>query len=263
MYPYELFLGIDLYTLMITLGVVVCLLLIRLQGDMRGLKAKFQNDVLTLVPMAVLLGYGASVVVQAFYNMIKEGHFEINVSTGSTFYGGLLGGAIAVIAVYFGLGHFRYRDGYHLSHFRDVVDLAPACITVAHGLGRIGCLMAGCCHGAPTDAWYGIYMVSEGCRVVPVQLFEALFLLTLCGALLLLMKKGYRHQMPIYMMSYSAWRFFAEYLRADDRGQTVVSFLSPSQLFSVLMMLGGIAVLIAELWADRRKREKGTGDVHA
>ena len=53
MYPYELFWGIDLYTLMITLGVVVCLMLIRVQGDMRGLRAKFQNDVLTLVPMAV------------------------------------------------------------------------------------------------------------------------------------------------------------------------------------------------------------------
>lgn len=262
MYPYELFLGIDLYTLMITLGVVVCLMLIRVQGDMRGLRAKFQNDVLTLVPMAVLLGYGASILVQAVYNMLKEGEFVLNRETGSTFYGGLLGGAIAVILVYFVGGHFRYRDGYHLAHFRDLVDLAPACITVAHGFGRIGCLMAGCCHGAPTDAWYGIYMASAGCRVVPVQLFEALFLLALGGVLLLLMKKGYRHQMPIYMMSYSTWRFFIEYARADDRGQTFVSFLSPSQLFSVLMMLGGIAVLAVEVYVDRRKKA-GKGDAHA
>ena len=262
MYPYELFWGIDLYTLMITLGVVICLWLIRLQGDMRGLKAKFQNDVLTLVPMAVLLGYGASIVVQAFYNMLQEGEFALNRETGSTFYGGLLGGAIAVILVYFVGGHFRYRDGYHLAHFRDLVDLAPACITVAHGFGRIGCLMAGCCHGAPTDAWYGIYMASAGCRVVPVQLFEALFLLALGGVLLLLMKKGYRHQMPIYMMSYSTWRFLIEYARADDRGQTVVRFLSPSQLFSVLMMLGGIAILVIEVYVDRRKKT-GKGETHA
>lgn len=263
MYPYELFWGINLYTLMITLGVVVCLLLIRVQGDMRGLKAKFQNDVLTLVPMAVALGYGASVLVQGFYNMLRDGHFELNSATGSTFYGGLLGGAMAVIAVYFGLGHFRYRDGYHLTHFRDVVDLAPACITVAHGFGRIGCLMAGCCHGAPTDAWYGIDMIVPGYRVVPVQLFESMFLLALCGVLLLLMKKGIRHQMPIYMMSYSTWRFLIEYARADDRGATVVSFLSPSQLFSVLMMLGGIAILVVELCVDRRKAGKGSGDHHA
>ncbi len=263
MYPYELFLGIDLYTLMITVGVVVCLLLIRLQGDMRGLKAKLQNDVLTLVPMAVALGYGASVLVQAFYNMIRDGHFALNQDTGSTFYGGLLGGAIAVIVVYFGLGHFRYPDGYHIAHFRDVLDLAPACITVAHGFGRIGCLMAGCCHGAPTDAWYGVNTVYPGYRVVPVQLFEALFLFALCGVLLLLMKTGRRHQMPVYMMSYSTWRFLIEYARADDRGQTVVSFLSPSQLFSVLLMLGGIVILAIELYVDHRKSGKGRGESDA
>ena len=257
MYPYELFWGIDLYTLMITLGVVVCLWLIRLQGDMRGLKAKFQNDVLTLVPMAVLLGYGASILVQAVYNMLKEGEFVLNRETGSTFYGGLLGGAIAVILVYFVGGHFRYRDGYHLAHFRDLVDLAPACITVAHGFGRIGCLMAGCCHGAPTDAWYGIYMASAGCRVVPVQLFEALFLFALTGVLLFLMKHGLRHQMPAYMLNYGAWRFLIEYARADDRGETIVSFLSPSQLFALLLMMGGVALLCVELYFDCRTRRQG------
>ena len=94
-------------------------------------------------------------------------------------------------------------------------------------------------------------------------LLKKVFLLALCGVLLFLMKKGYRHQMPIYMMSYSTWRFFIEYARADERGATVVSFLSPSQLFSVLMMLGGIAILIVELCVDRRKAGKGAGDGHA
>ena len=176
MYPYELFWGIDLYSLAITLGVVVCLLLLRLQGDMRSLRAKLQNDILSLVPMAVVLGYGAAVLIQGLYNIADEGGYVINAATGATFYGGLLGGTIVFISLYFGIGHFRYPDGYHKAHFRDVLDMAPAAITAAHGLGRVGCLMAGCCHGAPTDAWYGIYMVGAGCRVVPVQLFEALFL---------------------------------------------------------------------------------------
>lgn len=259
MYPYELFWGIDLYSLAITLGVVVCLLLVRLQGDMRRLRAKLQNDILTLTPLAVVLGYGAAVLIQGLYNMASVGGYEINQSTGATFYGGLLGGTIAFIALYFGAGHFRYRDGYHKVHFRDVVDMAPAAITAAHGLGRVGCLMAGCCHGAPTDAWYGIYMIGPNCRVVPVQLFEALFLFCLCGALWVMMKRGIRHQMPTYMVVYGLWRFFAEYWRADDRGQTVVSFLSPSQFFSVLLMLGGVALLIVELYLDRRAAGKGTG----
>ncbi len=261
MYPYELFLGIDLYSLAITAGVVVCLLLLRLQGDMRGLRAKLQNDILALVPTSVVLGYGAAVLIQGLYNMIESGHYELSTSTGATFFGGLLGGTITFISLYFGIGHFRYPDGYHKAHFRDVLDMAPAAITVAHGLGRIGCLMAGCCHGAKTDAWYGIYMVGAGGRVVPVQLYEALFLFALCGGLLLMMKKGIRHQMPTYMLVYGLWRFLVEYLRADDRGQTIVSFLSPSQLFALLLMLGGVALLLAEVYLDRRAAT-GKGAAH-
>lgn len=259
MYPYELFWGIDLYSLSITAGVVVCLLLLRLQGDMRKLRAKLQNDILSLVPLSVVLGYGAAVLIQGLYNIAKEGSYVIGRGTGATFFGGLLGGTITFISLYFAIGHFRYRDGYHKAHFRDVLDMAPAAITVAHGFGRIGCLMAGCCHGARTDAWYGIYMVSQGARFVPVQLFEALFLFALCGALLLMMKKGIRHQMPTYMTVYGAWRFFVEYLRADDRGQTVVSFLSPSQLFALLLILGGVALLFVEMHLDRRALA-GKGD---
>ena len=82
----------------------------------------------------------------------------------------------------------------------------------------------------------------------------------LCGALLLMMKKGIRHQMPTYMLVYGAWRFFVEYLRADERGETIVSFLSPSQFFSVLLMLGGVALLLTELYLDRRAAGKGTRD---
>ena len=56
MYPYKLFWGLDLYTILITVGVVVCLLLLRLQGDWRNLRAKYQNFLLTLAPVAVILG---------------------------------------------------------------------------------------------------------------------------------------------------------------------------------------------------------------
>ena len=187
--------------------------------------------------------------------MARGGGYELSTSTGATFFGGLLGGTMVFIALYFGVGHFRYRDGYHKAHFRDVLDMAPAAITVAHGLGRIGCLMAGCCHGAETDAWYGIDMA--GGRYVPVQLYEALFLFALCGALLWMMKKGKRHQMPTYMLVYGTWRFFVEYLRADDRGQTIVSFLSPSQLIALLLFFGGIALLLVECHLDRRAAGKG------
>ena len=256
MYPYEIFLGMDLYTILFAVGVVLCMVFIRLQADWRGLRARLQNLILINTIVAVVLGYGCAVLLQAFYNFMAKGKFEIVEGTGATFYGGLIGGTAVFILGYFIAGRFLFPDGYHVGQFRTVSDLAAAAITVAHGFGRLGCLMAGCCYGAKCDAWYCIEMVHLGYKVVPVQLFEALFLLTLSGVLLLLFRKGIKYEMPIYMMVYACWRFVAETLRNDDRGATVVDFLTPSQLISVLLLTGGIVLLALELWLDHRR--KGT-----
>ena len=236
------------------MGVIVCMVFIRLQADWRGLKAKLQNLVLFNTIAAVVLGYGAAVLLQAFYNYMAKGKFEIVNSTGSTFYGGLIGGTAMFIIIYFVAGRFLYSDGYHARHFRTVSDLAPAAITVAHGFGRLGCLMAGCCYGAKCDAWYCVEMVNLGYKVVPVQLFEALFLFGLSAVLLILFKKGKKYEMPIYMMTYAVWRFVAELMRNDYRGATVVDFLTPSQFISVLLLAGGLILLGIELYVDGKKR---------
>ncbi len=268
MYPNEIFAGMDLYSLLIVVGVVACMLFIRLQGDWRHMRAKLQNLLLMTTVGAVVLGYGFAVLFQAFYNYMANGIFEIVNNTGSTFYGGLIGGTGMFIAIYFIAGRFLFPDGYHKTMFRTVSDLAPAAITVAHAFGRLGCLMAGCCHGRLTDAWYGIPMniVGDGSadkvRVIPVQLYEALFLFALSGLCLFLFKKGKRYLLSLYMISYAVWRFVAELLRGDYRGATVVDFLSPSQLISVLLLSGGLILWGIQLYLDERhdRQEADTAD---
>ncbi len=267
MYPFEIFLGMDLYSILMVAGVVLCMAFIRLQGDWRGFSAKLQNLILLNVVPAVVLGYGSAVLFQAFYNYMDSGKFEIVKSTGATFYGGLIGGTAIFIIIYFVAGRFLFPDGYHKPRFRAVSDLAAPCITVAHGFGRLGCFMAGCCHGRETDAWYGVMMYLPGdgyagkVRVIPVQLYEAVFLLALSFTLLYLFKRGKKYLMPAYMISYSVWRFIAETMRADDRGATVVEFLSPSQLISVLLLAGGLLLLGFELYLDdRQKKAADTSD---
>lgn len=259
MYPYEIFLGMDLYSILIAVGVVLCMLFIRLQADWRGLRAKLQNLYLINTIAAVVLGYGSAVLFQAFYNYMARGTFEITNSTGSTFYGGLIGGTAMFILIYLVVGHFLFKDKYHIPHLRTASDIAPACITVAHGFGRLGCLMAGCCYGAKCDAWYGIKMVHLGYKVVPVQLFEALYLFALSGIFLFMFKKGKKYLMPAYMMAYAVWRFIAEILRSDYRGATIVDFLTPSQFISVLLLAGGLVLLAIELYLDNRKAKAAEG----
>lgn len=263
MYNKRIFLDMDLYSIFMLIGVLSCLIFIRVLSDRRRMRAAWQNLVLFNAIFAVVLGYGGAVLFQAFYNFMASGVFEIVNDTGATFYGGLIGGTAMFIVIYFAAGHFLFKDGYHKRHFRMISDLAAPCITVAHGFGRLGCLMAGCCHGACTTAWYGVYMdipgdgTTEMVKVIPVQLYEAIFLLALAALTFVLFWKQKKYIMPLYMVTYGLWRFVAEYLRADDRGATVVDFFSPSQLISVLLISGGLVLWAVELYADKKKTTAG------
>ncbi len=258
MYPYKVFLGMDLYSIFLLVGVIACMILIRVLSDHRHMKASWQNLVLFNTVAAVILGYGSAGLFQAFYNYKASGTFEVVNSTGATFYGGLIGGAVLFIVVYFVAGHLLYKDGYHKKHFRMVSDMAAPCIAIAHGFGRLGCLMAGCCHGAKTDAWYGIFMdipkdnTHEMVKVVPVQLYEAIFLFSLGALTCLLFWWGKKYLMPFYMVMYGFWRYFAENLRNDYRGSIGVEGWSPSQLISVVLLVGGVALFAVEYWVDRK-----------
>lgn len=246
MYPYDIAFGVGLYEICIVLGLVFAMVVFRILADRARLSAKMQNMCLVAFPVALATGYLAAVVFQWFYNGIRDGKFAESIfasSTGSTFYGGLIGGTSAVLIFYFTYGYFRMKDKEHVRAFPKIFDIAPSCITLAHALGRLGCFFAGCCYGKPTSAFFGVMLKNVDHKVIPTQLFEALFLLLLFAFLTVRYYDGKRHQLSIYLISYGVWRFMLEFLRGDDRGETVIPFLTPSQLTAVLLILVGIVLL--------------------
>lgn len=244
MYPYDLFLGMDMYEILIVLAFFAALIYFRFWADRQRFGVKLQNLCIFGAMFAIIGGYGAAVLAQAFYNFLDDGVFEIVTGTGATFYGGLIGGALVFLAIYFVGGHLLKVDP--VGHFFAVSEIAGGAIALAHGIGRIGCLFAGCCHGKVTDAWYGIYNVTLGVKTVPVQLFEALFLFALAAFLTWQLWRGKQGNLGLYLAIYAVWRFLVEYLRSDDRGQSPIPFLSPSQLTAVLLLLIGVGVWMLE-----------------
>ena len=253
MYPYDILPGIDLYVICIALAAVAAILSFSKLADVVKIRGKVQNMSVYTAIAAIVLGYGSAVLFQGFYNMLDKGSFSLNASTGATFYGGLIGGVISFIAIYFIWGKLSFEDDTYRKQFSLVANVAPASITIAHSIGRIGCLMAGCCHGAKTDAWYGITMQNLGYKVVPIQLFEAIFLALLFAFFVWRIKNGKGYNLPIYMIAYALWRFLAEYIRNDYRGETVVSFLTPSQFIAVLMALGGAVLFVIMKKLEHKK----------
>lgn len=278
MYPYPIIeIGgksiLTLYELFILIGVLAAFFLADRMTQKRGFSVALQKIVIVCALAGVVLGYGSAVLFQAFYNFMESGKFEIASNTGSTFYGGLIGGAVVFLLIYFLAGKRFCKDNEAVKRFPDMLNIGACCVPLAHAFGRIGCLTAGCCHGAETDAWYGIRMyrytiLSTGeevwHKVVPTQLYESIFLFILAAALIVLFYKNTGKKkfplMPVYCVGYGVWRFFIEFARADDRGATIVSFLTPSQLIALLLFVVGVVYF--SLWFfKRRKKTFGAEDV--
>ena len=60
--------------------------------------------------------------------------------------------------------------------------------------------------------------------------------------LYLVLKKDFKHNLSLYLISYGIFRFLIEYVRGDDRGE-LVGFITPSQFWSVFMVLAGVAMI--------------------
>lgn len=252
MYPYKIFGDFDLYTLLILVGAIACLVLVRLLADRIGISDGITNLTLIAGIGGMALGYFAAVLFQAFYNYLETGKFVIG--SGATFYGGLIGGALGFLLIYFVGGRLFCRAEKPHTQFFAVASLAACGIPLAHGFGRIGCLMAGCCYGRPTDAWYGIYMVALDARVIPTQLIEAIFLFLLCALLVWLTLKRARGVLAIYMGAYGVFRFLLEFLRGDPRGEAPISLFTPSQLTAILMLFGAAALYLVESYQAEKKK---------
>ncbi|MBR2904151.1 MAG: prolipoprotein diacylglyceryl transferase [Clostridia bacterium] len=280
MYPYDLFLDMDLYSICFMVGILFAFFFVDFAAQRKGFSLALQRLLLLSGFAAVALGYGSAILFQAFYDFLATGVFQFSATTGATFFGGLIGGVLTFVLVWFLVGGKVCKDKKEPTRrFPDMLDLAAVAVPVAHGFGRLGCFFAGCCHGAKTDAWYGVNMFIElegggrgWAKVVPVQLFEAMFLFALGAVLLTLFFTRTRERRiplaPIYAVFYGIWRFVIEFFRTDDRGDSPIPFMTPSQLTAVVLILVGVAYFI--LWllkkagvfdraADRRAFKKRFG----
>ncbi len=220
---------ITLYGVCIAIGIVLCIMTLRFLGKKTKVDHKFLDIVETIAYAAILIGFFVAAVFQGFYNWLDGGKFTL--TGGITFLGGLIGGVGTFLIIYVIV---RKKATGRIT---DILPIAPACILIAHALGRIGCFFAGCCGGIKTDSWLGIQFPGDLYKVYPTQLFEAIFLLVLFGIIFYLVyKKNFKYTFVIYLASYGVWRFLLEFIRGDDRGQFIGN-ISPSQFWSLLMVI--------------------------
>ena len=239
-----------MYGLMIAVGILACFGVWFHFGKKRKIEEKFVDFVFYNAIVAIAIGFGSAALFQATYNYIENPSAGFRLNGGITFIGGLIGGIASFL-----IGYAIFRKKFK-ARIVDMVSIAPCCILIAHAFGRVGCFFAGCCYGKPTDSFLGIQFPGLPHKVHATQLYEAIFLFalfTIC--FLLYWKKNFKHNLSVYLIAYGIFRFALEFLRGDERGE-LLGFMSPSQFWSVLMVVAGVGVYFLFNWLfEKREAE--------
>jgi len=120
-----------------------------------------------------------------------------------------------------------------------VMDLVVPFVALGQAIGRIGCLLNGCCFGI--ESKFGIYFPVHKAILIPVQIYSALILIIIYIILRFLQDRPHREGEIFYMylLLYSTKRFFIEFWRADTppvfSGLTLFQLLSLSIFFFSLI----------------------------
>ena len=231
---------IHMYGVLVAIGIFAAFFSIFLYCKKLRIPDSFVDFVFYNGVASILFGFFSAALFQAVYNFIEHPEKGFRLGGGITFIGGLIGGALFFLIIYF---IFRRRLKSTLS---SVISVIPCAILVAHGFGRVGCFFAGCCYGKETDSFLGVQFPNLAHPVHPTQLYEAAFLFllfALCSYLLL--RHHTRHNMSLYLFGYGIFRFLLEFVRGDARGE-FVALLSPSQFWSILMVAAAFLVWFLE-----------------
>ena len=150
MYPELLKLGpITVYTygVLLAAAYLLGLKLAMTRAKSRGLDPNRALDLGIAIIVAALVGAKLLLILVDFDKFRQNpGEILSIVRAGGVFYGGL----IAAVAVAF---WYMWRHRMPLWTTCDV--FAPG-IALGHAVGRLGCLMAGCCYGRETHVPWGI-----------------------------------------------------------------------------------------------------------
>jgi len=249
MYPYELFLGIHMYGIMIAVGIGVCFAVLILYSKRLKIEPKFVDFVFYDGLVSIIFGFLSAAVFQGLYEYIENPQRDFHIDGGITFMGGLLGGAVSFLIIY-----FIFRKKYK-STLKDILPVIACCILIAHAFGRVGCFFAGCCYGKETDSIWGVKFLLLEHKVFPTNLYEAVFLFITFGLFSLLsFKNKYKNLFSFYLIFYGVFRFFIEFLRGDDRG-AFIGTITPSQFWSLLFVVAGLVLLSMTVFKQSHNRE--------
>lgn len=220
------------YALMVLLGLLVVLAF----PLTRGLSAQSDRRSYWQLQVITLL---AALVGAKFAVLLGDGLWPLQPY--DDWYGLLISGRSVVGALLFGFVAAEAAKpllGYRLPPNDRFAMILPFSL----GIGRLGCLLTGCCLGV---AWDGPWALADSHGVArhPSVIYEMLFDFAMGGCLIWLHRRELLRGrlFALYLVAYGVFRFVSEFWR-----ETIKAFagLSAYQWLSIALVIAGAVALV-------------------
>jgi phosphatidylglycerol---prolipoprotein diacylglyceryl transferase len=246
------------YGLMMALGFLAADLVIRLECKRRGFDPEYSSSIVIWAAIGGIAGSRIYAILDDLPAYIADPKSMIFSGSGFVWYGGLIGGLLAVYLV-----SRWYKIGFGVT-----ADMCGPALAIGQAFGRIGCHLSGDGDwGLPsTLPWAVAYpkaivgwnadtvlklddhyrLVSgffPGVRVHPAPIYEAILYVGVFAFLWSIRKKSGRPGRLLcwYFVTAGAARFVVEFVRINPR---VFMDLTEAQVIAIIMMVFGSIALI-------------------
>jgi phosphatidylglycerol:prolipoprotein diacylglycerol transferase len=195
------------YGLLLAVAFIVGQYLAGMQARKEGLNPEIIFNFLFLSVICGIAGARIFYVLENIRYYLNE-PFEIVMFQrgGLSWFGGLILGVS---------GGILYLKKKNMPVCRTL-DLVVPFLALAQAIGRIGCLLNGCCYGKP--AGWGFYFSNSSQILIPAQAYSTLSLILIFFLLRLMQERPHKNGevFTAYLILYSLKRFFIEFWRGDN-----------------------------------------------
>ncbi len=229
----------------------------------RGRRVNVSADTITDVTLWLMIGsiVGARFVYVTTYwkQEFAGGPFRevfMVQHGGLVYYGGLIGASLA------GMAYLWWKQ---LPVWK-IADIVAPSIALGSAIGRVGCLLNGCCYGRTCDDLpWGIRFPADhethGLKVHPTEIYDGVLnLLLYLGLAWMFRRRKFDGEIfALYFIGYAICRFIVEFFRGDYPPDHIhAGLFTPAQLLCGPILLAGVA---GWFWFSRRSTLSRTASV--
>ena len=215
---------VEAYPVLVFLALVMAVIIYLIQLKIDKIHSSNALYIAIFAIVGGVIGSKIPIIIM-YWKQLNIDASSINILlSGRTIVGGLIGGAAGT---FFAKKVFKIRE--------RLGNQIAIPVAVGMAVGRIGCLLRGCCYGKPTELPWGIDFGDHIARH-PTQIYEILFDILLVVYLIWRKAKGVKpgELFKIFLNCYMSFRLLLEFIRVE---QVVFAGLTEFQLLCIVSLI--------------------------